>query len=673
MSKALLAAPWRFGFLQPLLGLCLVLVATLGHAQEDPPGRVGRVADINGAVSWWDSETNQWGAAERNLPLTSGDRISTAASGRAELRVGATVLLLSNNTELEVLRLDDTRLSFQLHSGSVALRVRSRETAIETELITAEARLLPQRAGLYRVDRDDDTTQAGSWRGELRLGDAEGLPIGAGQWVELVRDGRRGSGALRQTWGVMPRDGFAEWVSSTDRREERVAANPYVSPEMTGAEDLDRNGRWEQHPEFGALWVPTTVVADWAPYRYGRWAWVSPWGWTWVDDAPWGFAPFHYGRWVSWNGRWGWVPGAYVQRPVYAPALVAWLGGGGFGVTVRIGGPTVGWVPLAPREVYRPPYRSSTIYVERVNPTPTYRWKHPPGQVPVGPVTYHNQASPHGVTVVSGDVLMRRLPVARGLVEWPRQRDPRATVETAPPPRPNFGPGQAVGTPATPWRRADPDPERPPRRDGGDAPPQPQPAAAVPVRPTPEPWVRPALPNRRDDRREDRRDESAAAPRDPPRDSGREGPRDASRDAPRDGPRDAPRDAPRDRARDGFRDVPRDAPGEGPRDPTDGRRQRGPSSLPKDTTNWPRKPSATPTAPAVAPSTNVPVRPAPPPTVVPAAPPAVPAAKPPAPPPPPPAAAKPPPPTRERAVERDDERKRRPETQPASRDRDNQR
>ena len=66
------------------------------------------------------------------------------------------------------------------------------------------------------------------------------------------------------------------------------------------------------------------VAAGWAPYRYGRWAWVSPWGWTWIDDARWGFAPFHYGRWAYASNRWCWVPGPRYVHAVYAPALVAW-------------------------------------------------------------------------------------------------------------------------------------------------------------------------------------------------------------------------------------------------------------------------------------------------------------------------------------------------------------
>ena len=87
---------------------------------------------------------------------------------------------------------------------------------------------------------------------------------------------------------------------------------------------------------------------------------LIPWGWTWVDDAPWGFAPFHYGRWAYVGGSWGWIPGPVSQRPVYAPALVAWVGGDAVG-----GG--VGWFALGPHEVYVPSYHTSPTYFTRVN------------------------------------------------------------------------------------------------------------------------------------------------------------------------------------------------------------------------------------------------------------------------------------------------------------------
>src|SRR6266540_4045215 len=88
---------------------------------------------------------------------------------------------------------------------------------------------------------------------------------------------------------------------------------------------------------------PGPINRHCATSRYGRWRWIAPWGWSWIDDMRWGFAPSHYGRWASipeadpldpsaqGPERWGWVPGRRIADPVYAPALVAFLG------TARVG------------------------------------------------------------------------------------------------------------------------------------------------------------------------------------------------------------------------------------------------------------------------------------------------------------------------------------------------
>ncbi len=458
-----------------LLGLCLMAVTTAARAQSealtDPPGRVGRLSHLQGPVFWFDPDEGQWMAANHNRPLTSGDRIATGVEGRAEVRVGSSLLLLGNATELEVLRLDDERMAWQVHSGSLALRVRNREAALETEVVVADVRLLPERAGLFRLDHSGATAQVGAWRGSLRVPDpllaGGALLIETGQrlelWRESGRDSPRWSGqaaALRQRDSRWPDDEFAAWVLAEDRQADNGNTYRYVSPEMTGAEDLDRHGRWEQHPDHGAMWIPTVIAADWAPYRHGRWAWVQPWGWTWVDDARWGFAPFHYGRWVNWRGRWGWCPGVYQARPVYAPALVAWVGGPRLSVSVSIGLPSVAWVPLAPRELFVPHYRHTPVYRGRVNAQPPWPGQPPrrgpdrPAPYPTGTVTYSNQGVPGGVTVVPRDVLLQRQPVARAVVDLrlpatgpqlPGARAPEAGWQTVAPPaierpqRPNPG------------------------------------------------------------------------------------------------------------------------------------------------------------------------------------------------------------------------------------------
>ena len=423
-----------------LATLALLAIALPGAAwsQDDPPGRVGRVAGLQGGVLWYDHEQGRWVEAERNRPVTRGDRLSTAAEGRVELRVGSTVLRLASASELEVLRLDDERMSFQLHSGSLALRVRSREVAGEIDIVTVEARLQPQRSGHYRIDRIDDTTQAGSWRGDMLVEGAAGFVIATGQRAELWRQAPRGE--LRQLWTTLSDDEFSRWVARDDSRDERTASTRFVSPEMTGAEELDRAGRWDRHPDHGAIWFPVDVRPGWAPYRYGRWAWVRPWGWSWVDEAPWGFAPFHYGRWTSWNGRWGWVPGVYEPRPIFAPGLVAWVGGPGVGVSIHLRGPVVGWVPLAPRDVYVPTYRHSPRHRDRINGHAHDGAIGP--QRPhfaAGPPSFGNQAVPGAVTVVPREVLDRRGAVGREAAEWrERQRGAESTplVVTTPPPGP---------------------------------------------------------------------------------------------------------------------------------------------------------------------------------------------------------------------------------------------
>jgi hypothetical protein len=184
---------------------------------------------------------------------------------------------------------------------------------------------------------------------------------------------------------------------------------------MTGAAELDAYGRWEQSDDYGPIWIPIGMAVDWAPYSQGHWAWVPPWGWTWIDDAPWGFAPFHYGRWVYARNNWCWTPGARVARPVYAPALVGWIGGprGNASVTVG-GGPAVGWFPLAPREVYVPSYRVSQRYAERINITSVVNVNliRNVFNNPQGPRDFENRRFPRAVTVVPANVMAEHRPVA---------------------------------------------------------------------------------------------------------------------------------------------------------------------------------------------------------------------------------------------------------------------
>ena len=419
-----------------LLGAAFAPLAWAQQGESDPPGRVGRLSEVIGQVWLYSPDAGEWLAANRNRPLTAGERLSTDPGGRAEVRIGSTTLRLDSGSELEVLRLDDSTMQMQLHQGSLAVRLRNRDAVDEFELQTGEGRFRPQRTGRYRFDRFDDTSHLTVDNGQaLYEGPQSALTVHSGQraefWIDAANSAQYSITEPRQ-------DEFSAWNSERDRRDGRSASSRYVSPEMTGMEELDRYGRWETSDDYGAIWIPRQVASGWAPYSTGHWVWISPWGWTWVDEAPWGFAPFHYGRWVWYRNNWCWSPGRYERRPVYAPALVAWVGGPQLSVSVTIGGgrhgPSVGWFPLAPHEVYLPHYHVSPRYVRNINVTHVtnvtvidnaiQRRGPPPDR------DYRNRKFPHAVTVVPSSVISGRQPVAPAAAQW-RHEVPRELVGVA--------------------------------------------------------------------------------------------------------------------------------------------------------------------------------------------------------------------------------------------------
>jgi hypothetical protein len=350
----------------------LVLCAVLGsaHADEgDPPVRAARLSVTEGAVSLQPAGMEEWTAASLNRPLTSGDRLWSDQSSRAELDLGTAAVRLGSNTGVAFLNLDDSAAQMQLTVGTLVVRVRDLQGGESYEVDTPTVALSLQQPGVYRVEVNDAGTAT-----TLAVSDGAAQAAGAGQTVTIGAQQRvTFSGVETLAWSSTTfgtPDELDSWSAEREREVEDAASAEYVASDIPGTQDLDNNGRWEQTPEYGYVWMPTAVIVGWVPYRYGRWVWITPWGWTWVDNARWGYAPFHYGRWVQWNNSWCWVPGPRHGRPVYAPALVAWVGGPAVGASVAFGG-NVGWFPLGPREVYVPRYPASASYVRNVNITNT--------------------------------------------------------------------------------------------------------------------------------------------------------------------------------------------------------------------------------------------------------------------------------------------------------------
>jgi hypothetical protein len=393
-------------FLARCAALLLALAGAGALAQTDPPARVASLSQIEGSVVLAPAGDTEWTDAVLNRPVTRGDRLWTDQGGRAEVHLGSAVLHVDGETFLDFTALDDRALQASLNEGSLNARVRQLDAGENFEIDTPHLAFRAAQPGDYRIDVDpaNGTTQVTVRSGSAIVYGASGRSqqLVAGQ--QLAFAGRD----LERVAAQAPRDdGFDRWAADRNRREDASVAARYVPRDVVGYQQLDPYGTWAEDPSYGAIWFPQITIADWAPYRYGHWEWIRPWGWTWVDDAPWGFAPFHYGRWAMIGRRWAWVPGHIGPRPIYSPALVAFIGGTGDRASwsLSIGSsPGIAWYPLAPGEAWRPFYRASPTYVRNANRYTDWRGG-TSGSVPI------HQRGAEAVTAVRVDDFRQGRPV----------------------------------------------------------------------------------------------------------------------------------------------------------------------------------------------------------------------------------------------------------------------
>ena len=357
--------------------------------------------------------------------MSTGDNLWVDANSRAELHIGSTAIHVDATTAASFLNLDDRTVQLRLSQGSISLSIRYMADDDVYEVDTPNGAVSLLRTGSYRIDANPDSQTTTI---TVRGGEAEVSSGGAAFPIHPRQSGILVAANPLETRPAGPYDMFDNWNKDRERREDNRPSAKYVSRELPGYEDLDDHGTWRPYPGYGMVWYPN-VPPGWAPYRYGHWRWIEPWGWTWIDDAAWGFAPFHYGRWAQGGGAWFWVPGPgigptpvmvaggprpVVVRPVYAPALVAFVGGSNWSVGLGVGGGVgVAWFPLGPREVFVPAYRASPTYVNQVNVVNVTSVTN------VTNVRYVNQTAPGAVTAVSRADFTSAAPVQRAAFQVP--------------------------------------------------------------------------------------------------------------------------------------------------------------------------------------------------------------------------------------------------------------
>ena len=353
-----------------LLAACGTVAAPEARATQeepaaDPPARVGRLSALKGEVQVAAEPQGAWEPAQLNWPLTTQSMLFVPPGGLTEARIGSSAVRLDGDTQAAFAQLDDHAIAIDLIQGTVRARVRTLFSGDQFSVAADGVRAEVMQPGDYRASFDPDRSAftLAVLSGRLRVvTPSNTLELAPGQQAEV---GRGGSTLMLAQ--IDAETEFDRWAQARDRAQDRIASSRYVSPELTGIESLDEHGIWQVDRSYGNVWFPNVVAPGWAPYRHGRWVWVRPWGWSWVDDSPWGYAPFHYGRWSQFGGRWGWVPGPQVARPVWTPAQVGFVGGPPHGYPNR---PPGAWFPLAPTEVYVPWHRYSPRYEQRFNQGP---------------------------------------------------------------------------------------------------------------------------------------------------------------------------------------------------------------------------------------------------------------------------------------------------------------
>jgi hypothetical protein len=377
---------FQFRFLA-LLGVALMAAGTVSpiHAQDpdDLKRAVARISLMEGQVSVRRGDANEWVAGVINAPLMADDRIATAPNSRTEVQLDASHMVrIGGAAEIHLTQLEYGRYQMEVAKGTVTYRI-LRPSKANAEVDTPAVSVRPSHVGTYRISVND----SGETEVTVRAGEVEVFTPKGSQWVNAGQTMMARGTATDPEFQIVSAIPNDEWDRWNDNRD-HIFMQPSPSAQyideansgVYGTEELDANGTWVSSPDYGPVWRPTAVGPGWAPYSSGRWVWEDWYGWTWVSYDPWGWAPYHYGRWFNNGGfGWCWYPGARGFHSYWSPALVGWFGFGG-GVGVGFGFGHVGWVPLAPFEVFHPWWGRGyygnfgrNINITNVNITNVYR------------------------------------------------------------------------------------------------------------------------------------------------------------------------------------------------------------------------------------------------------------------------------------------------------------
>ncbi len=319
---------------------------------DEVTARVARVSFVSGDTRIRRADSDEWESVTLNLPIVEGDEIVTEAGARIEIQIAKDQhLRLAENSTLKFAAYSDEGVAVSLSLGTMHLKLLTFDTQRSFfEIDAPKSTIAIRSAGSYRIDAGavgDAQIRVAVIEGEARIyTENAGFTLNSGRQARLHIDG-----PYRGEWeagnAIASLDGFDQWTTGRDEtialRLKASYYDKYYDDDIYGADDLNDNGQWIHTRDYGYVWRPHSSAirsyADWSPYRYGHWRWMPPFGWTWVNDEPWGWATYHHGRWFYHDGYWNWSPYGYYRstRSWWRPALVV----------ITIVRNNICWYPLA--------------------------------------------------------------------------------------------------------------------------------------------------------------------------------------------------------------------------------------------------------------------------------------------------------------------------------------
>jgi hypothetical protein len=327
------------------------LIALLGVSTafaSMPPGPNGPIGETFARIRFAESiltlERPVEGDVQQafaNCPVAPGDVVSTR-DGRAEVELAdSSSVFLDVHTRVEFRALTDASNTQEnstvllLEAGAMRLDVGDSAAGEGSfEVDTAAGSIYLLSAGAFRIEVRDGQTTLVSYRGAAELSGDEGSVLVRSGQRSVVQSERAPSEPRR--WLASASDALDQFhAQRLDDEATSEAGGATVQGELPEeirpyASELSVYGAWSTMPGFGRVWKPE-CAATWSPYARGYWSW-HPVGWIWISSEPWGWAPYHYGRWEYLSSQgWFWIPGS------------VW---GGAWVAFAIGTAQVGWCPL---------------------------------------------------------------------------------------------------------------------------------------------------------------------------------------------------------------------------------------------------------------------------------------------------------------------------------------